>query len=384
MLVCQKNLFSLDPGVHYLNCAYMSPLLKSVEQAGIEGMLRKRNPFKVLARDYFEDAELIRKQFGSLVNAEAGRIALVPSVSYGMGIVSRNIKPDPGKKIITVHEEFPSDVYALHRISQLNKMEIQTIRPPETAGERGKKWNERILEAIDSETALVNLSSVHWADGTIFDLAAIGQRAKEVGALFVVDGTQSVGAMPFDIKEFHVDALICAGYKWLLGPYTSGLMYLGEYFDDGEPIEESWLNREGSDNFRTLSDYQVVAGYMPKAARYNMGEYSNFINLPMLRASLSQMLEWTPAAVSEYCRTLTQPLTDFLLDNGFWIEEDQYRPGHLFGVRAPAGTALEKVQESLQQKNVHVSFRGEVIRISPHVYNDKMDIDQLGEALVAR
>lgn len=346
-------------------------------------MLRKRNPFKVLARDYFEDAELIRKQFGALVNAEAGRIALVPSVSYGMGIVSRNIKPAPGKKIITVHEEFPSDVYALHRISQLNKMELIIIRPPEVTVGRGKKWNERILEAIDGETALVNLSSVHWADGTIFDLAAIGKRAKEVGALFVVDGTQSVGVMPFDVKEFQVDALICAGYKWLLGPYTSGLMYLGEYFDGGEPIEESWLNREGSDNFRTLSDYQVVAGYTPKAGRYNMGEFSNFINLPMLRTSLTQLLEWGPAAINEYCKALTQPLSALLSENGFGLEEDQYRPGHLFGIRAPAGTSLEKLQESLQRKNVHVSFRGEVIRISPYVYNDKGDIDRLVEALVA-
>lgn len=383
MLDCQKNLFSLEPGAHYLNCAYMSPLLKSVEQAGIEGLLRKRNPFNVLPQDYFEDANEIRTLFSRLVNAGEDRIALVPSVSYGMGIISRNIKAGQGKKIITVNEEFPSDVYALLKISQQNNMELLTVSPPVETYERGKKWNENILDAIDPNTALVNLSSVHWADGTVFDLEAIGKRAKEVGALFVVDGTQSVGAMPFDVKKFQVDAVICAAYKWLLGPYTSGLMYLGEYFDNGDPIEESWLNRIGSDNFRTLSDYGNIAGHKPKAARYNMGEYSNFINLPMLKAALAQVLEWSPPAIGEYCKGITRPLMHALREKGFWVEEDRYRSDHLFGCLAPAGISLNEVQKALKEKKVHVSFRGDVIRISPHVYNDEVDINKLREALVA-
>ncbi len=383
MLDCQKHLFSLEPGMHYLNCAYMSPLPKAAEEAGIQAMLRKRNPFKLLPGHYFEDADDIRGLFGQLVNTGRERIALVPSVSYAMGIVTRNIKPAASKKIITVYEEFPSDVYALQRISLEQGMEIITVKPPSENVERGKKWNERILDAIDSNTALINLSSVHWADGTIFDMEAIGKRAKEVGSLFVVDGTQSVGAVPFDVKKFNVDLLICAGYKWLLGPYATGLAYLGEYFDEGVPIEESWLNRVGSENFRTLSDYENVAVYKPAASRYNMGEYSNFINLPMLKASLSQVLDWTPVAISSYCRSLTAPLIRTLLEHGYWLEEETYRSGHLFGCRLPAGHSLQKVQATLREKNVHVSFRGDVIRISPHLYNDAADVEQLAAALRA-
>ncbi|NBC06158.1 MAG: aminotransferase class V-fold PLP-dependent enzyme, partial [Bacteroidetes bacterium] len=86
-------------------------------------------------------------------------------------------------------------------------------------------WNEAILDAIDERTALVSLAHVHWADGTLFDLPAIRQRATEAGALLVIDGTQSVGALPFDIQEIQPDALICAAYKWLMGPYTTGLAY---------------------------------------------------------------------------------------------------------------------------------------------------------------
>ncbi len=383
MLHCQKELFSLDASMHYINCAYMGPLLKSVEEAGIKGMQKKRNPSLVSAADFFEDAEEVRNLFGRLVNAEPGRIAVISSASYGMGIVTRNMKPAAGKKIITVHEEFPSDVYSLHRMCQEYNMELITVKAPEVKEGRAKQWNEKLLEAITPGTALINISSIHWADGTLFNLEAIGNRAKEVGALFVVDGTQSVGAMPFDVKKYKVDALICAGYKWLLGPYTSGLAFFGEYFDNGIPIEESWLNRTGSENFRALVNYDATPAYKPLAAPYNMGEFSNFINLPMLKASLTQILKWTPESIQEYCNILTQPLIKTLVDHGFWLEDENYRAQHLFGCRLPAGLSLEQVQQHLAHKKVVVSVRGNVIRLSPHLYNDEKDILQLQAALVS-
>ena len=383
MLPCQKDLFSLDASMHYINCAYMGPLLKSVEDAGIKGMQKKRNPFLVSPANFFDDAEEVRKLFGQLVNAEAGRIAVISSASYGMGIVTRNMKPAAGKKIITVHEEFPSDVYSLHRMCTEYNMELITVKPPETKEGRAKQWNEKLLEAITPDTALINISSVHWADGSIFNLEAIGNRAKEVGALFVVDGTQSVGAMPFDVKKYKVDALICAGYKWLLGPYTSGLAYFGEYFDDGIPIEESWLNRMGSENFRALVNYDETPAYKPLAGRYNMGEYSNFINLPMLKASLTQILKWTPQAIQEYCNILTQPLIESLIENGFGVEEENYRAKHLFGCRLPTGLTLEQVQQQLAHKKLVFSIRGNDFRLSPHLYNDEKDILQLQAALLS-
>lgn len=236
-----------------------------------------------------------------------------------------------------------------------------------------------ILESIGPDTALVNLSSVHWADGTVFDLAAIGKRTKEVGALFVVDGTQSVGAAPIDVNHCNIDALICAGYKWLLGPYTSGLAYFGEYFDEGKPLEETWMTRIGRENFRTLVNYDPT--YHEKAARYDMGEFSNFTNIPMLKASLAQILQWTPEGITGYCGQLTKVLIDYILSNGFLLEEDAYRSKHIFGFRLPGHLTIERLQEKLAQKKVTVSLRGSAVRVSPHVYNDEADIQALISAL---
>ena len=93
---------------------------------------------------------------------------------------------------------------------------------------------------------------VHWADGTIFDMKKIRKKTSENNALLIIDGTQSIGSMPFNLNEIQPDALVCAGYKWLMGPYGSGLAYYGKYFDDGKPIEESWINRKVVMIFRTL------------------------------------------------------------------------------------------------------------------------------------
>ncbi|MEZ4722552.1 MAG: aminotransferase class V-fold PLP-dependent enzyme [Flavobacteriales bacterium] len=95
-----------------------------------------------------------------------------------------------------------------------------------------------------------------------------------------MDGTQSVGAMHMDVMRYNIDALVCAGYKWLLGPYSIGMAYIGETFNDGIPLEETWMNRTNAQDFSHLTDYDPV--YQPGAARYSIGESSQFILLPML------------------------------------------------------------------------------------------------------
>jgi selenocysteine lyase/cysteine desulfurase len=380
-LDCQKHLFSLEENVHYLNCSYMSPLLKSVEAAGVEGVLQKRNPFRIPPAGFFSGAAELKPLFAQLVGGTADRVALIPSVAYGMGLVARNLKGPRGGQIVTVHEDFPSNVYPWQRVAQEKDLTIQVVTPPDVSRQRGFQWNEKILSAIMPGTAMVAVPHVHWADGTRFDLEAIGHRAKEVGAILVVDGTQSVGALPIDVRRYRIDALVCGSYKWLMGPYSLGVAYLGEYFDDGIPLEESWMNRLDSDNFQRLVAYEPQ--YRPGAARYDVGEHSNFILLPMLTAALRQILAWEPAQIQAYCRQLTAPLVAYLAAHGYWTEDAGWRGEHLVGVRLPAGIDLATLQERLAAHRVLVSVRGDSIRVSPHLYNDKRDIAALLDVLAS-
>jgi len=382
MLSCQKSRFSLPDDEHYLNCAYMAPISIAVETAGMTGVARKRVPSRITASDFFTESDRARGLFARLINApDPSRIAIIPAASYGLAIAARNLPAAAGQNIVVTDEQFPANVHAWRRLSRDRGVAVRVVAPPEVVDGRGHGWNTRLLEAIDGATAIVALGHVHWTDGTKFDLEAIGRRAREVGAALVVDGTQSVGALPFDVQAIQPDALVCATYKWLMGPYSMGFAYLGPRFDGGEPLEETWIGRAGSENFKELVNYRD--DYQPGAMRYDVGERSNFALMPMAVAALEQVLDWQPARVQEYCAALTAELFAQVRARGYTVEAPEYRGAHLFGLRAPAGTDIAAVGERLRQRKVFVSLRGSALRVAPHVYNDTRDIDALVAALSA-
>jgi len=380
MLSCQADAFSLPSDLHYLNCAYMSPLSKKVEEAGIKGVQSKRNPSLIAPEDFFETPLAVKQLFADLIGSSSpDQISLLPSVSYGVAIAANNLEAKRGQNVVLLHEQFPSNLYTWRRLADEQNLELRTILPPYTRVERSRGWNESILEAIDSDTLAVALPIVHWTDGTLFDLESIGSRARDFGAALVIDGTQSIGALPFDVERIRPDALIVASYKWLLGPYSCGLAWWGDRFAHGTPLEESWMNRIGSEDFASLVDFE--ARYHKGSVRYDVGEKSNFALLPMLKAALEQVLEWTPEGIQEYDRKLLSPWTDTILDLGFQLEDEAYRGSHLVGIRMPPGLEVATISEVLRTKNIFVSVRGDAIRISPNVYNDMNDMVAFVDAL---
>jgi selenocysteine lyase/cysteine desulfurase len=374
MLSCQRQLFQLPDGHHYLNCAYMSPLPRASEEAGFEAIRRKRNPAGIGPEDFFRDGDELRRLFATLINADADRIALMPAASYGVATAVRNLEIGPGRTVVMAGEQFPGNVYGWRSAVAREGGAVRFVAPP-GGDRRGEDWNVRLLEAIDASTAVVALGNVHWTDGTIFDLESIGRRAREVGAALIVDGTQSVGAMPFDVKRIRPDLMVCASYKWLLGPYSLAACYLGPRFDDGIPLEETWIARRGSEDFKGLVEYEDE--YQPGAVRYDVGERSNFFLLPIQIASLRQVLEWTPEGITRYARELCRDMLSEATELGYSLEDERWRSAHLFGIRMPADLDLVAVREALSSRDISVSLRGSSLRVSAHVFNDEGDVEAL-------
>jgi selenocysteine lyase/cysteine desulfurase len=372
---CQKDLFQLDKDVHYLNGAYMSPQLKSVEAAGMQGIHRKNNPQQITQDAFFASTENIKRQFGKLINSAPERVAIIPSVSYGMANAVQNLPLNNGNEAIIVGEEFPSDYYALADWCKSHDKSLRTIPMPASPENRATEWNAQILASITSDTAAIVISGIHWANGIIFDLKAIGKRCQETDTRFLVDGTQSVGAMAIDVEDCHIDALVCAAYKWLLGPYSLGVAYYGPAFDNGHPIEQSWMNRINAKEFSGLTAY--TDSYLPYAARYNVGEFSNFVLCPMLDISLSQILAWGVNNIQDYSKEMSWPLISFLQNNGFIIEKEGHRASHLFGVQLPSHIDPMQLMQTLRSENIIVSVRNGALRISLHVYNTGEDVEAL-------
>lgn len=378
----QRALFQIPEDVSYLNGASMSPMLEKVAQAGIAGIEHRKRPDLLRGSDYFEDVRRLKKSFASLIHCpDYQRIAILPSVSYGIATVAKNVRVEKGQKILLVDEIFPSNYYSWERLAREKEAHLELIKPP-PGPHRGPNWNQAILEAIDEQTAVISLGQIHWADGTLFDLPAIRAKTRTVGAAMIVDGSQTIGAMPMDISTLQADALVGVAYKWLFGPYGSALAYFGPYFDEGIPIEENWINRKNSEDFNALVNYQ--SEYQPGAGRYSMGQQSNFINVPMLIASIAQVQEWGPANIQAYARELTHAPIQQLREMGLVIEQEAHRSSHLLGIRyAPEDFDLAVLKEQFLQKKVFLSYRGNAVRVSSHLYTVERDWEKVVDAFRA-
>lgn len=359
----------------------MGPLPRVAEEAGFAAIKKKRLPTRIVEPDAFWDTDVLRAYFAQLIRADdPDRIAIQPGVSYGVATAARNLPFARGQNIVITHEQFPGNVYSWRRLAAEAGGQLRTVAPDD-GPDRGRVWNERLLEAIDAKTAIVAVPNVHWTDGTYFDLFEVGRRCRDVGAALVVDATQSVGALSFDVGSVQPDVLICATYKWLLGPYSLSLAYFGQRFDEGVPLEETWIAREKSRDFQGLVNYED--SYSPGAVRYDVAERSNFFLAPIATASLQLLLEWQPTRIQEYCRALTRDFLVAVEALGYSLEAEEWRSSHLFGLRMPKSVDLSVLTESCTRRNVCASLRGSALRLSANVYNNNNDVAVLYDVLKA-
>ena len=184
-----------------------------------------------------------------------------------------------------VQDQFPSNVLSWRHLATEKGGEMAFVPRP-TDGD----WTAAILGHLDGDVAIAALPPCHWSDGSSLDLMAIGARCREVGAAFVIDATQVIGAKPFDVNEIQPDFVACSGYKWLCCPYTLGFLYAAPHRQNGTPLEFHRWNHEEPNAVATETGYP--ADYNSGARRYDMGEINNFIHMPMAVAALTQVAEW--------------------------------------------------------------------------------------------
>lgn len=380
MLTCQKHLFSLPADITYLNSAYMGPLPLPVQEASARGLRLRAVPSQLSANDFFEPPERVRKLAARLVNADPESVAIVPTAAWGTAIVANNMRPGSGQNVVVLDEQFPSNVLPWRKWTDRG-VEIRYVKvSAKTAlDQRSAAWSQAVLAAIDQNTALVAIEQAHWTDGSLFDLVAIGQAARAVGAMYVIDVTQTIGAYPIDARAIGADALIAHCYKSMLCHYGLGFVVLGKRLLNGQPIEQSWLLRKGSEDFSRLVDYQD--DYAPGARRFDTSVRANPVLILALEAALELMLDWGAQNITNYTRAISRGFCQALPQLGLRAADESTRPGNIFGLHAQQNLPLEAVRMALAEQKVYVSIRGSAIRVSPHVYNDEADFDRLYSAL---
>ena len=369
----QRDLFEIPEGISYLNCAYMGPQLRSAREIGERAVGRKSRPWEITPGDFFDEVEESRELFARLVGGEADGVAVLPSVSYGMAVAANNVAVREGQKILLLDYQFPSNVYPWRELAVERRAEILTVPRP-----ADHDWTTAVLDALDEDVAVVTLPNCHWTDGSLVDLVRVGERAREVGAALVVDAIQSLGALPLDVAEVRPDFLVAGAYKWLLGPYGVGFMHVAEGYREGKPVEHNWINRRGSEAFARVAEYQDE--FAPGARRYDVGERSNFVLLPMANEALRQILAWEVENVAETVGGLTDLVEDRAKDFGVGAMPREKRARHMIGLKL-GPDAPEDLAARLAAEGVFVSVRGESVRISPHLYNTERDVERLFSSL---
>jgi selenocysteine lyase/cysteine desulfurase len=368
----QRDAFDLPDGVAYLNCAFMAPQLRRVSEVGIAAVQRKQRPWRIGPADFFDHLERLRGLFAQLIQGDAEGVAVVPAASYAVSTAAANVSASGESRIVVLADQYPSNVYPWHDLARRSGASVVAVERPDDGD-----WTRAVVESIDERTVAVAVPNCHFMTGALIDVATIGEAARTVGATFVIDATQSLGVLPLDVNEVGADMVVAAGYKWLLGPYSVGYAWTAPHCRDWRPLEHHWAGREGSEDFAHLTSY--TATFRPGARRFDGGEASNFVLLPMALAALETVAEWSVERVAATVEPLTAAVVNGAAAIGLPVHAEPHAR-HIVGLRLPVGSPAAVVQ-SLAEAQVHVSLRGESLRISPYVFNTADDVERLLAAL---
>lgn len=373
MIACQRDRFAIPAEVHYLNCAYMAPLSHEVIAAMDAGARAKASPWRYKPADFFTVSEHFRERAARLAGVPQDSVAIVPSASYGLAVAAANVPLARGQEVVTLAGQFPSNVYVWQDLAARVGGRVRAVERPSQ-----DCWTAAVLDAIGPDTGIVAVPHCHWADGRLVDLVAVGAKARSVGAALVLDLTQSLGAMPLDFAAVDPDFAVAACYKWLMGPYGTGMLYVAPRHHAGTPIEHNWINRAGSEDFARLVDYRE--DFQPGARRFDMGEKANPPLLMGASAGLDFLLEFGVEAIAEALAAKNDAIAAQAALLGMDAAPVGVRAPHFLSLGFGSGVP-EGLTERLAQRNVHVSLRGASLRVTPHLYNDEADAEALIAAL---
>jgi len=376
MLNYREQFASFEPTV-YLNCAYHGPFPRVTAARIQQAIELKCYPYRLETPDFFDPARRVREQLARLVGADPAEIALTNSATQGIGIVATGLGFRAGDEVVVAASNFPSNLFTWLHLRRLG-VRVHVLKP-----DSGYVRPEDVAAVVGPRTRVVALDWVSYNSGVRIDLAAIGEIAHRYGALFLVDGTQGVGALEIDVRALPMDVLVVAAYKWLLGPYGTGFAYFSNQAQARLELQVvNWFSVEDSENFDALPAEEFT---LVKAARiFDVPETASFLNLHGLEASLEFVEVAGVRTVTEHCKHLLGALREGLLECGYGaaLVSRPELASTILTFSATAPVATRELYSKLKANHIEVSMRQGLIRVSPYLYNNEDDIRQL--LLVAR
>jgi len=358
----------------YLNLAGQSPMPKVSFRAVQASLEWKKFPQRIPDTAFFDVPGRIRTSLAKLINAQAQDIALTTGASSGMSGIAYGLNWKPGDEVITAILEFPLQYATWKPMEERDGIKLKVVKPRDRYLDA-----DDIIAALTPRTRLVSLSLVRFDNGVLLDAARVGAACHAQNALFLLDASQACGAVPIDVQAMHIDFLVSAGYKFLLGPFGTGFCWgRPEIVANMRPGPFYWMAASGIErDFANMNfaDPKPAAGAM----RWDAAETANYFNHAALDASLEFVLQVGPATVREHNHRLIEQLFERLPKDRCIptspLDHAQLGPYACFGARTPEKTVA--LYEKLRKENIIVSLREGNIRVSPYLFNTERDIDRL-------
>lgn len=347
----------------YLNHAAVSPFSFGVKEA-ILSYVEERHIKNI--ENYFSFQPIIDevyKKIGVLLHTDPLRICLTSNTSTGLNILATSYSWQVGDRILLNKQEFPANIYPFLNCQRFG-VEIDYIDDKNPIIDISD-----IQKALKPNTKLLSISMVQFLNGHAIDLAKIGNLCKQNGTLFCVDAIQGLGAADLDVEKIGIDFLSCGSHKWLMAPEGLGFIYVTHELQ--EKLLPSYVGWLGVENPWELLDYDLT--FQESAKRYQTGTM-NHIAIAGLNASLEHLMSIGYARIREKIRANTQ----FFLDNFpqlDWITPHEMRLG-IITFKHPNA---EMIHNELKALNTTVSVReGQYLRISPHYYHQREELEKAG------
>ena len=361
----------------YFDHGAVAPLPEPVRTAIAAWLKEAAEEGDVPWQNWSQQVERTRLAAAKLVGAEVEEIALVPNTTSGISLVAEGFPWRAGDNVVTLANEFPSNLYPWLNLTS------RGVEMRKVPVDGGRVELSRVEQAIDKRTRLVSLSWVGFASGWRIDVAAASELCHRRGCLFFLDAIQGLGVFPLDVQKGGVDFFAADGHKWLLGPEGAGVLYIRrQHLELLRPLGVGWHSVQSSGGFSSEMNLR------PTAARYEGGT-QNMAGMIGLGASLDLLLELGVGPSSSPVADLVLSITDYACERLTSLGAVLLSPRvgeHRSGIvtfQIP-GQDPAQIRNALLAAGIVTSCRGGGVRISPHGYNTREEMDRMIETLSPR
>ena len=329
-----------------------------------------------LGRPSFDDWESLatecRDRFARLIGCGSDEVAFVRNTSHGLSLLSAGLDWRPGDRVAAASSvEYPSNVYPWMDLDRRGVAALDVI----PVAEDDTVTVEAAARAIGPRTRVLAVSSAQYASGAVTDLPALGRLCRERGVLLCVDGIQTVGALPIDVKEAGIHFLSADSHKWMLG-----IMGIGAVFVDRSVVGRihppllGWRSTTEAFDF-DRAHFELLGD----AGRYEEGSLA-YPLIAGFAAALELLEEAGIERVAAHVHALVADLADRLEALGCATAPDRAHRMHILSFHHP-GLGDEELLEGLEAAGVVASLRRGRVRVSPHLYNTHDEMRRVAQAV---